>query len=101
MSRKAQIEALLQEDENDVFLRYSLAMELQKEGDYEQCLEIFQSLMDDQPPYVPAFFMAAQQRAKLGDIDLAKDFLRKGSEEARNQGNAHAAAEMSEMLQNL
>lgn len=101
MSRRGQLEEMLQEEPKDVFLRYSLAMELEKEGQHESCLEIFKALMTDAPPYVPAFFMAAQQRVRLGKIDVAKEFLRNGIEEARSQGNAHAAAEMSEMLQGL
>lgn len=101
MSRRGQLEEMLKEEPNDEFLRYSLAMELEKEGNHALCLEMFKSLMTDEPPYVPAFFMAAQQRARLGEIDIAKEFLRNGIEEARTQGNAHAAAEMSEMLQSL
>lgn len=101
MNRRSQIEAMLETEPSDEFLRYSLAMELQKEGKHEECLEIFRSLMTDQPPYVPAFFMAAQQRVRLGEVDLAKQFLREGIEQARLQDNAHAAAEMSEMLQGL
>ncbi len=101
MNRKAAIEAMLQEDPQDEFLRYSLAMELEKSGDHAGCFDIFQSLMQDEPPYVPAFFMAAQQRVRLGEIDNAKELLRAGIEQARVQGNGHAAAEMSEMLQSL
>ena len=33
MSRREKIEAMLAEDPGDTFLRYSLAMELDKEGD--------------------------------------------------------------------
>ncbi len=101
MSRRSQIESMLVNEPTDEFLRYSLAMELEKDGEHAACLDIFLSLMADTPPYVPAFFMAAQQRVRLGEIDRAKEFLRKGIEQARSQGNAHAAAEMSEMLQGL
>lgn len=101
MSRRGKLEEMLLKEPDDVFLRYSLAMELEKDGEHEACLETFKALMTDSPPYVPAFFMAAQQRARLGEIDVAKEFLRNGIEEARSQDNAHAAAEMSEMLQNL
>ena len=101
MNRRQQIEVMLAEEPTDEFLRYSLAMELEKEGKHEACLEIFRSLMKDDPPYVPAFFMAAQQRVRLSELNVAKQFLRDGIDQARAQGNAHAAAEMSELLQSL
>jgi len=100
-SRRARIEALLADDPTDQFLRYSLAMELEKEGDNDQSLARLRQLQSDAIPYVPAFFMAAQQLVKLARIAEAREVLRHGIEEARKQGNAHAAGEMSELLASL
>ncbi|MHB0955568.1 MAG: tetratricopeptide repeat protein [Pirellulaceae bacterium] len=97
-SRRQKIEAMLAEDPHDTFLRYSLAMELQKEGDYEASLRGFGSLMRDDPPHVPAFFMAAQLYAKLGRAEEARAALRDGIVHSQAQGNEHAASEMSEYL---
>jgi hypothetical protein len=93
-TRRARIEALLADDPTDQFLRYSLAMELEKEGDNDQSLGWLAELQSDSAPYVPAFFMAAQQLVKLSRIPEARDALRRGIEEARHQGNVHAAGEM-------
>jgi thioredoxin-like negative regulator of GroEL len=101
MSRREKIEAMLAEEPGDTFLRYSLAMELDKEGDNEASLAKFTELTRDQPPYVPAFFMAGQQLARLGRTSEAREFLRAGIEAARAQGDAHAAGEMSEFLASL
>ncbi len=101
MSRREKIEAMLADEPRDTFLRYSLAMELEKEGDHDASLAKFNELTRDQPPYVPAFFMAAQQLAKLDRINEARSYLRDGIETARTQGNAHAAGEMSEFLASL
>ncbi len=101
VSRREKIEALLAEEPGDTFLRYSLALELDKEGQHEASLRTFEGLISDDPPYVPAYFMAAQQQARLGALDLAKELLRNGIEEARSQGDLHAAGEMSEFLQSL
>jgi hypothetical protein len=100
-SRREKIEAMLADDPGDTFLRYSLAMELDKEGVHDRSLEGLRGLMADQPAYVPAFFMAGQQLARLGRIEDARAVLRQGIEEARRQGNAHAAGEMSEFLASL
>jgi tetratricopeptide (TPR) repeat protein len=101
MSRREKIEAMLADDPGDVFLRYSLAMELDKEGDHDASLARFAELARDDPPYVPAFFMAGQQLARLGRLDEARKILRDGIEAARRQGDAHAAGEMSEFMGSL
>jgi hypothetical protein len=101
MSRREKIEAMLADEPDDVFLRYSLAMELDKEGDHEASLARLAELTRGEFPYVPAFFMAAQQLARLDRADEARAFLRDGIEAARRQGNAHAAGEMSEFLASL
>ncbi len=101
MSRREKIEALLATDPADQFLRYSLAMELDKEGEHERSLGQFDELMRDDPPYVPAFFMVAQQLARLSRIAEARTALREGIEHARKAGNSHAAGEMSEFLASL
>jgi len=100
-TRREKIEAMLAEEPADEFLRYSLAMELDKEGRHDESLAQLGGLQKSAQPYVPAFFMAAQQLARLRRIDEARSVLRDGIEEARRQGNAHAAGEMSEFLASL
>lgn len=95
------IRAMLEDEPHDTFLRYSLAMEQVKVGDYTASQASFRSLMDDKPPYVPAFFMAAQSLVEQNQIAEARVLLRAGIDEARTQGNPHAAGEMSELLANL
>ena len=101
MSRREKIEAMLADDPHDSFLRYSLALELEKEGKHEESLDRLRSLQADSTPFVPAFFMAGQQLTRLGRIEEARAVLRDGIEQARLQGNSHAAGEMSEFLANL
>ncbi len=101
MSRREKIEAMLADEPNDTFLRYSLAMELDKEGDHDASLGRLDELTRDKPPYVPAFFMAAQQLVRLDRVNEARTYLRDGIDAARAQNNAHAAGEMSEFLASL
>jgi predicted Zn-dependent protease len=100
-SRREKIEAMLADSPDDTFLRYGLAMEQAKEGDHDASLAGLRSLMRDDPPYVPAFFMAGQQLTQLGRIADARAVLRDGIEQARTQGDVHAAGEMSEFLATL
>ena len=101
MSRREKIESMLAEDPNDTFLRYSLAMEYRSEGNISESLRILDALIGDHPPCVAAFFMAAQQLSEKGEIEEARDYLRRGIDEARSQSDSHAAAEMSELLSSL
>lgn len=92
---------MLADDPGDTFLRYSLAMELRSEGEHEKSLVQLDELIRDEPPCVPAFFMAAQQLVDLDRIDEAREHLRHGIDQARAQQDPHAAAEMSELLTSL
>jgi len=98
MSRREKIEAMLADEPNDTFLRYSLAMELKSEGKFDDSLSRLDEMTHDSPPYVPAYFMAAQTLADLDRVDEARTYLRDGIDQARAQGDSHAAAEMSEYL---
>ena len=100
-SRREKIEAMLVEDPQDPFLRYSHALELEKEGAHDRSLSGLAGLMSDPSPYVPAFFMAAQQLVRLSRLGEARAALREGIEQARSQGNAHAAGEMAEFLASI
>jgi hypothetical protein len=76
-------------------------MELDKEGDHDASLARFAELSRDDPPYVPAFFMAGQQLVRLNRINEARQILRDGIAAARIQNDSHAVGEMSEFLASL
>lgn len=97
-TRRQQIETMLRAQPQDQFLRYSLAMELRKEGSHEASLTGFRELMRDRPPHVPAYFMGAKLLLQLRRVDEARATLREGIANARAQGEHHAANEMSELL---
>ena len=100
-TRREKIEAMLADDPQDIFLRYSLAMELDKEGQNSASLGRLAELYSESPAYVPAFFMAGQQLVRLDRVAEARTVLREGIESARAQGDSHAAGEMSEFLASL
>jgi predicted Zn-dependent protease len=100
-TRRERIESMLADDPQDTFLRYSLAMELEKEGDNQRSLDYLRGLMGETPAYIPAFFRSGQQLAGLGRVNEARTALREGIEHARQQGDSHAAGEMSEFLASL
>lgn len=100
-TRRQKIEAMLADDPSDIFLRYSLALEMAQEGESDASLAVLAELSRGTPPYVPAFHMAARHLVALGRHEEARGVLREGIEEARGQGNAHAAGEMAELLASI
>jgi thioredoxin-like negative regulator of GroEL len=101
-TRIDKIQAMLRDEPRDSFLRYTLAMEYRKLDENEKSLALLTELANNEEPrYVAAFFMAAQQLVELDRIEEARTILRDGIEEARSQNNHHAAAEMSELLSEI
>jgi hypothetical protein len=76
-------------------------LELDKDGDHTASLAKFAELTRDDPPYVPAFFMSGQQLVRLRRLGEARAVLRDGVVAARQQGDTHAEAEMSDFLDSL
>ena len=98
MSRREKIEEMLKDQPEDNFLRYTLAMEMEKTDECDAALDIYKDLMAGIPPYVPAFFMAGQMLYRIDRSEEAVPILEQGIAEATTQGDLHAAGEMREFL---
>lgn len=92
---------IVNENPNDAFARYGLAMEFSKANDVETALLHFNRLVELHPDYAAGYFMAAQLLARVSRIDEAKTFLTNGIAAAARSGNDHARGEMEAMLAEL
>ena len=101
MDRIAMLSEILAANPEDAFARYGLAMEHSKSGQIEQALQEFRTLIEKNPDYTPAYFMAAQTLATAGRVDEAKRMLVDGISSATRTGNKHAQSEMTAMLEEL
>ena len=101
ISRREQIEAMLQDDPNDVELRYMLAMEHASGGDDAGAVTVFRDLIARAPNYAPAYHMAGRALQRLGRLSEARALLQEAIPVALKAGNTHAAGEMQELLDNL
>ena len=97
-SRKQQIEEMLADDPNDVFLRYGLAMEYVSAGDDEGATRCLHELLAVDAAYVPAYLQLGQVLTRLGRPAEARATYTRGIEAARRQGDGHAAEEMQRFL---
>ena len=101
MDRIAMLSEILTANPEDSFARYGLAQEYSNTGQIEQALKEFKTLIEKNPDYTPAYFMAAQTLAKAERIDESKRMLVDGISSARRTGNNHAQSEMTAMLEEL
>lgn len=64
--RLAQLRAMLQEEPGDPFLRYAIALELNRGGDREQACASLEALVRDVPGHVPSYYQLASILVELG-----------------------------------
>jgi len=101
MSRREQLEKMLEADPSDVFLQYSVAMAYAGEGQEEEAVERLKALCESAQDHVPAWFQRGQILARLGEEDEARDVLQNGIQTARRVGDSHAEEEMRAFLEML
>ena len=101
MDRVAILKEILEQNPNDAFARYGLAMEYSKAGQVEEAMAEFGKLLSAHPDYTAGYFMAAQTLAGANRGDEAKKMLGDGIASAKRTGNAHALSEMEAMLQGM
>jgi len=101
MSRLATIQKIVEQQPNDPFARYGLAMELKNLGQHDAARAEFEELERRHPGYVPQFLMHANLLSDMKRTDEAKAVLRRGIEAARKAGNGHALSEMEGALDQL
>jgi len=101
LSRMEMLTLFLDQNPNDAFARYGLAMEYSKAGETSKALAEFNNLLQLHPDYTNGYFMAAQTLERIGRRPEAKKMLENGIEAAKRTGNKHALSEMSGMLDEL
>lgn len=101
MSRRAQLEDLLQSEPDDVFLNYALAKQCVSDGDVVEGLQRFARTRELSADYVPAYFQAAQVLAEQGETEKSREMATGGIEAARRTGDSHALGELTEFLEML
>jgi thioredoxin-like negative regulator of GroEL len=100
--RRLMLERSLEENPEDAFLRYGLAMQCLREGDVAEGRQRLRSLIDDDPDrQIAAYQQLGQSYADSGEPDEAVAVLRLGIAKARAAGDGHAAAEMEQLVDAL
>ena len=101
LDRLTMLAQIVEQNPDDAFARYGLAMELANRGELEPALAQFRELVQRHADYAAGYFMAAQSLAKAKRNEEAVAFLQRGIAAAERTRNTHAAAEMQAMLDDL
>lgn len=101
MDKIASLREILEQDPQNAFARYGLAMEFAGRGESQAALAEFDRLLTDHPEYTAGYFMSAQTLARAGQQAEAKQRLIDGTACARRTGNQHALREMQAMLDEM
>jgi Tfp pilus assembly protein PilF len=94
-SRIEQLRQLLTQDPASTFARYGLAMAYIQQGELQNAIVEFETLLQHEPGYAAAYYHGGQTFEKLGRLDDARDYYRRGLDAARDP---HARGELQAAL---
>lgn len=94
MDRISRIQAFLEQNPGDNFLRHALALEYIKTGKLEAARNLFEAVLTDSPDYVGSYYHLAKLLEQLQQTDLAIQWYEKGMEAAKSAGDNHAFNEL-------
>ncbi len=86
---------MLERAPRDSFLRFALAKEWEQEGDDPAALEIYTSLVTDDPNYVGTYYHLAKTLQRLDRPAEAWKVYTTGMEVTRALGEQHAMRELA------
>ena len=101
MSRIDALKQFLEEDPNDSFSRYALAMELTKLERYDDAISEYRTVVANDPDYVATYYQLAKTLESQGLIDEARETYRTGITVATRIGDAHTREELTAALEML
>ncbi len=99
-SRIAQLRKFLEEDPNDAFSLYALALEYLQDQP-EASSTLFSKLLSVNPEYLPTYYQAAQLQVELQQKEEAEIIFKAGIELALKKNDRHALAELQSAYQNF
>lgn len=101
MSRREQLEEMLQSEPEDTFLNYALGKAFIEEGRIDDGLAQFRKTLELDADHVASYFQMGQVLAAEGEEQQARDIVTQGISVARKTGDRHAEMEMTGFLETL
>jgi Tfp pilus assembly protein PilF len=101
MNRIEILKGFLNENPNDSFSRYALALEYVKLGQNEDAAHEFETVKKKDPDYVATYFQLGQLYQKMGQTHEAEKTFRTGIIVAAKIGDEHTRSELEGALEAL
>ncbi|MEO7145589.1 MAG: tetratricopeptide repeat protein [Bryobacteraceae bacterium] len=92
------LKSLVAQNPADSFMRYGLAMEYANSGDPESAVAEFNALIAVNQDYAAAYYQGGHALEKLGRLDDARDFYRRGIAVTTRTGDQHTRSELQASL---
>lgn len=101
MNRIEILKGFLNDNPNDSFSRYALALEYVKLGQHDDAVQAFETVKTNDPGYVATYFQLGQLYQKLGRTHEAEKTFRTGITVAAKAGDDHTRSELEGALEQL
>jgi Tfp pilus assembly protein PilF len=101
MSRLETMLGFLEQDPNDSFSRYAVALEYMGLKEYHLAQRYLTELIERDPDYVATYYQLGQVYTALEEWDRAEGAYSAGIVVARKAGDLHAASELQAALDEL
>lgn len=98
MNRIESLIKILQQEPNDVFTNYALAIEFVAKGDYTKAEHQFLKVLSIDKKYLPCYYQLGQLKEKTNEQQTALVFYKQGLDLAKEQGNNKAINEINEAI---
>jgi tetratricopeptide (TPR) repeat protein len=100
-SRLESLQQFLNDDPNDTFTHYAIALEYVSLKQFSDAVAKFESIIKIDPIYIPAYHQLGLLFAQLNRKEEAIDVFERGIKTATTLGDMHACSEMQEELDEL
>jgi tetratricopeptide (TPR) repeat protein len=92
---------LQQQDPNDAFITYALALEYQSLNELENAWNHFELLLNKYPEYLPTYYQAGLFTLKQGNYKLSLELILKGIHIAKSLKDNKTLNELNELYESI
>ncbi len=101
VDRLSQLRTMLTVEPEDTFLRYAIALELERAGDALQAITILEKMLNDDPSHIPIYYQLARMLSEAGRGSEAMEICETGMQQCESSGDHRTRSELNAMLENL
>ena len=100
-SRSDMFRKLLERDQNNPMVLYSLGNELFKEGQYSEARDLLRRAVENKPDYSVAYRMLGRAHFELHENSEARSVFLRGKEVAQENGDLQTVKEIDVFMRRL